>query len=163
MNRKMVLKKSKVGSAISSVWFSILHNLDRHHAKFEGPRWLGSASYGLPFFQRVASKRNTCKMIQRPYLSSWATNQKTKVTFFSLTFKVWESKCPYFLFVAQEPRYWQFLPNCNGRCCIKHEMDFICELGPSSFPQEQDFRFHLGSYRGPSTYFLFYSGCPQLV
>ena len=31
-------KKSKVGFAISFVWFPILHNLDRHHAKFEGPR-----------------------------------------------------------------------------------------------------------------------------
>ena len=93
------------------MWFPILHNLDRHHAKFEGPRWLGSASYGPPFFQRVASKGNTCKMIQRPYLGSWATNKKTKVTFFSSTFKVWESKVSLlFLFVAQEPRYWQFLP-----------------------------------------------------
>ena len=36
----------KVGFEISSVVFSILHHIDRHHVKFEGPRWLGSASSG---------------------------------------------------------------------------------------------------------------------
>ena len=31
-----------------------------------------------------------------PYLGSWATNQKTKDTFFPSTFKVWESKISSF-------------------------------------------------------------------
>ena len=31
---------------ISSVLFPILHHIDRYHVKFEGPRWLGSASSG---------------------------------------------------------------------------------------------------------------------
>ena len=46
-----------------------------------------------------------------PYLASWATNRKTKDTFFSSTFEVGESKVSLlFLFVAQKPRYGQFLP-----------------------------------------------------
>ena len=46
-----------------------------------------------------------------PYLRSWATNQKTKVTFFYSTFIVWEIKVSLlFWFVAQKPRYGQFLP-----------------------------------------------------
>ena len=114
-------KKSKVGFAISSVWFPILHNLDRHHAKFEGPRWLGSASYGPPFFQRVASKGNTWKMIKWPYLGSWATNQKSKDTLLSQTLKVEEKKVTLvFLFVAQEPRY--------GHCIIFHVFPFDATL-----------------------------------
>ena len=40
-----------------------------------------------------------------------APNRKTKVTFFSSTFKVGESKVSLlFLFVAWKPRYGQFLP-----------------------------------------------------
>ena len=46
-----------------------------------------------------------------PYLSSWAKNNKTKVTLLSQTLKVEEFKVSlFFLFLAQEPRYWQFLP-----------------------------------------------------
>ena len=49
--------------------------------------------------------------IKWPYIGSWASNQKNKDTFFSSTFKVWESKVSLVLwFVAQEPRYWHFLP-----------------------------------------------------
>ena len=40
----------------------------------------------LPKFQKI----------KWPYLGSWATNQKTKDTFFSSTFKVWESKVSLF-------------------------------------------------------------------
>ena len=39
-------KKLKVWFEISSVLFPILHHIDRYHVKFEGPRWLGSASSG---------------------------------------------------------------------------------------------------------------------
>ena len=46
---------------------------------------------------------------QWPYFSSLATNRKTKDTFFSSTFKVWESKVSLvFSFMAQGPRYWHF-------------------------------------------------------
>ena len=45
------------------------------------------------------------------HLSPWATNKRNKDAFFSSTFKVWESKVSLFLsFIAQGPRYWQFLP-----------------------------------------------------
>ena len=48
---------------------------------------------------------------QWPFLGSWATNQKTNDTFFSSTFKVWESKVSLvFRFMAQGPRYWPFFP-----------------------------------------------------
>merc|ERR1712240_939824 len=44
---------------------------------------------------------------QWPYFGSWATNQKTKDTFFSSTFKVRENKVSlFFHFMAQGPRYW---------------------------------------------------------
>ena len=49
----------------------------------------------LPKFQKI----------KWPYLGSWATNKKTKDTFFSATFKVGESKVPLvFQFMAQGPR-----------------------------------------------------------
>ena len=48
--------------------------------------------------------------IKWPYLVSWAKNQKSKATFFSSTFKVWEGKVPLVLwFVGQELRYRHFL------------------------------------------------------
>ena len=43
----------------------------------------------LPMFQKI----------KWPYLGSWATNKKTKDTFFSSTFKVWESKVSLFFFI----------------------------------------------------------------
>ena len=49
--------------------------------------------------------------IKWPYLGSWATNKKTKDTFFSSTFKDWESKVSLvFQFMAQGPRYLPFFP-----------------------------------------------------
>ena len=46
---------------------------------------------------------------QWSYFGSWPTNQKTKDTFFSSTFKVSESKVSlFFLFMALGPRYWDF-------------------------------------------------------
>ena len=49
--------------------------------------------------------------IKWPYLGSWATDQKTNDTFFSSTFKVWESKVSLvFQFMAQGPRYLPFFP-----------------------------------------------------
>ena len=44
------------------------------------------------------------------YLSSWATNHKTKDTLLSQTLKVEEKKVSlFFWFVAQEPRYGHFI------------------------------------------------------
>ena len=45
-------KKSKVGFEISTQWFPILLYLDRHHAKFQGPRCLGSAPSLTPPFSK---------------------------------------------------------------------------------------------------------------
>ena len=46
-----------------------------------------------------------------PYLSPWAENEKNKDTLFSQTFKIEENKVAlFFSFLAQDPRYWQFLP-----------------------------------------------------
>ena len=48
---------------------------------------------------------------QWPYFGSWATNKKTKDTFFSSTLKVWESKVSlFFWYMAQGLRYWHFFP-----------------------------------------------------
>ena len=91
------------------------------HAKNQPSRCFGKACSWYPFYQGVASKGNTWKMSMWPYLGSKALNKKTKDTFISLTFKVWESKVSLlFLFVAQEPRY--------GLCIIFHVFPFDATL-----------------------------------
>ena len=63
--------------------------------------------------------------IKWPYLGSWATNQKTKDTFFSSTFKVRESKVSLvFEFMAQGPRYWHF-PTFMISCTLLPELQKI--------------------------------------
>ena len=51
----------------------------------------------------------------------------------------------------------------DGRCSIKHKMNFICKLGQPSFSQKQDLWFHLGTYKRPCTYFLLYWVLQPLV
>ena len=61
-------------------------------------------------FSNLTISRTSLPKLQKikwPYLGSWATNQKTKDTFFSSTFKVRENKVSlFFHFMAQGPRYW---------------------------------------------------------
>ena len=66
---------------------------------------------GLFFLTIAHAPPPEAQKTQCPYFRSWATNQKTKDTFFSSTFKVWESKVSlFFQFMAQGPRYWPFFP-----------------------------------------------------
>ena len=56
--------------------------------------------YGHFIFWSLGSKvRDIVKLQKYQYLGSWATNQKTKDTFFSSTFKVWESKVSLVFFI----------------------------------------------------------------
>ena len=96
---------------ISSVVFPITLYLRGHHKKFQPSRLSEMPPSGGPYHQKAASKWNTWKIRLWPFLGSWALNKKNKDTFFSSTFKVSESKASLlFWFVAQELRYWQFLP-----------------------------------------------------
>ena len=59
----------------------------------------GSGSEILGFFPvtMVRPPPPEVQKTQWPYFGSWAPNQKTKDTFFSSIFKVWESKVSFFL------------------------------------------------------------------
>ena len=73
----------------------------------------GSGADILAFFPMTMERTPPPEVqkIKWPYFGSWATNEKNKDTFFSSTFKVWESKVSLvFLLMAQGPRYWHFLP-----------------------------------------------------
>ena len=62
-------------------------------------------------FTWTAGVRTIIKGGKCQYLGSLATNHKTKDTLLSQTLKVEEKKVSlFFLFMAQGPRYWQFLP-----------------------------------------------------
>ena len=109
--------------------FPISYDLIRNPKKFEPSTRSIMPRTGTPLFQRVASKGNTWKMRKWPYLGSWATNKKTKVTFFSSTFKVWESKVSLlFWFVAKEPRY------CH--CFFFHVFPFDATLWKKVMPAQ---------------------------
>ena len=64
---------------------------------------------GINYLQ--AKYKGISKIMRKwPYLIPWASNQKTKGTFFSPTLKVEEKKVPlFFLFEAQGRRYGHFL------------------------------------------------------
>ena len=55
-------KKSKLGFEISTQCFPILLYLDRHHAKFQGPRCLGSAPYLTFFFTKEFAQKYIAKI-----------------------------------------------------------------------------------------------------
>ena len=67
--------------------------------------------YGHFLLCTIARLWNDVLKIRKwPYLSPWASNQKTKGTFFSPTLKVKEKKVPlFFWFEAQGLRYGHFL------------------------------------------------------
>ena len=97
--------------------------------KFEHSRLFGRPCAGITFFQRVASKGNTWKMIQWQYLGSLATNQKSKDTLLSQTLKVEEKKVTLvFLYLAQEPRY--------GHCIIFHVFPLDAALWKKEMPAQ---------------------------
>ena len=92
---------------------SFLQLLNFEKAKYPHFFIYGSGADILAFIP-VTMERNPpseVRMIKWPYFGFWATNEKYKDTFFSSTFKVWESKVSLvILLMAQGPRYWHFLP-----------------------------------------------------
>jgi hypothetical protein len=72
----------------------------------------GSGAEIWPFYDipTLFCQRAIVESKQWPYLIPWASNEKNKDTFFSLTFKVGEKKVPLvFWFEAQGLRYGHFL------------------------------------------------------